>query len=242
MKNIKTKKSVERLNRKIEGLVGDKLREAFGERNDKGIEKFKEMLMGVIKENEIKEDLIKKIDLNQTINKKTKFDLLFDFCMENTFKNYLPKTYSCMDENNPRTKLWKVIVPKGFKINHVYLRADSFQEAFGMGCDYICRSCLKQNNSIPKDLTIRVIYMDNKRALRVLLEKIKSSRLSIKQPTHKKEPKATLLMKNYSIEIYKDLIYAEKRDLKLLNKIGISKDSMLLGEFSVKTRLDDDEV
>ena len=97
---------------------------------------------------------------------KTRFDQLYDAAMHVAFPSYRRETLEKLlgPEANitDQTKIWRVILPARFKLAHVLIRADSYQEAFALACDYACRATLRVHGRVPTDLTVRVMFMTEK--------------------------------------------------------------------------------
>ena len=97
---------------------------------------------------------------------KTRFEQLYDASVSTAFPGYRQETLEKL--LGPRaviteeTKIWRVILPPKFKLAHVLIRADSYQEAFALACDYACRVSLRVHGKIPSDLTIRVMFVTEK--------------------------------------------------------------------------------
>ena len=104
---------------------------------------------------------------------KTRFEQLYDAAMSIAFPSYreetLEKLLGPKAGVTEETKIWRVILPPRFKMAHVLIRADSYQEAFALACDYVCRVSLRVNGKIPSDMTIRVMFVTEK-AIRRRLE------------------------------------------------------------------------
>lgn len=102
---------------------------------------------------------------------KTRFDQIYDAAMALVFPGYTKSTLERLLGPSPRkdVKIWRVILPEKFKVAHVLIRAESFQQAFALGCDYACRTSLRTHGKVPIDMTVRVIYM-TERALRRYLD------------------------------------------------------------------------
>lgn len=103
---------------------------------------------------------------------KTRFDQLYDAVMELAFPGYREETLKKLlgpdAEIAPKVKIWRIMFPKKFNLSHVLIRANSFQQAFALGCDYACRMSLKVHKCIPHDLTIRVQFVSEKSVRRML--------------------------------------------------------------------------
>lgn len=103
---------------------------------------------------------------------KTRFDQLYDAAMDVAFPGYREETLEKLlgpgVGTTEKTKIWRVILPQKFKLAHVLIRADSYQEAFALACDYACRASLRVHGKVPADLTVRVMFMTEKAIRRKL--------------------------------------------------------------------------
>ena len=102
---------------------------------------------------------------------KTRFDQLYDAAIALVFPEYTKSTIERLlgPSPDPNIKIWRVVLPDRYQITHVLIRAESYAQAFALGCDYTCRMSLRLYGKIPLDMTIRVMYM-GERALRRYLD------------------------------------------------------------------------
>lgn len=130
---------------------------------------FRPLLEELVRNNTIPVELLNFIPVRPVDANKTKFDQLYDAAMSLVFPSYRPETLQGLigphAEVYPGLKVWRVALPEKFGVSHVLLRADSFQQAFALGCDYACRMHLRIFKKIPVDLTVRVMFM-SERAIR----------------------------------------------------------------------------
>lgn len=116
--------------------------------------------------NAIPIDLIDSVPAPPAEAGKTRFEQLYDAAMDVAFPSYRLETLEKLLGPNAhiteQTKIWRVILPAKFKLAHVLIRADSYQEAFALACDYACRASLRVHGRIPADLTVRVMFMTEK--------------------------------------------------------------------------------
>jgi len=132
----------------------------------------REFLTNLILNDTIPLELLKLIPTRAAEVGRTRFDQIYEIAMLAAFPGYSPKVVEELTyEQDPDIKVWKVILPAEYKINHVMIRARSFQEAFALGCDYACRANLRVNHKIPKDLTIRVSRVSNDTMLKTIKQR-----------------------------------------------------------------------
>lgn len=135
---------------------------------------FRSLLEAMVYQGVIPEDLLKGMPLPAQEAGKTRFDQLYEAAMNLMFPGYREETLQRFlgpeaDNASPnKEKIWRVCFPSKFNITHVYMRAESYQQAFALGCDYACRISLRIFGSIPVDLTIRVMFV-SERAIRRML-------------------------------------------------------------------------
>lgn len=129
-------------------------------------EYFRPFLMALVCQNAIPAALLEKIPVSAEEAGKTKFDQLYDAAMSIAFPSYRPETLNRLlgpsFKVSDDTKIWRVILPAKFRIAHVLIRADTYQQAFALACDYACRVAMRMHGHIPPDLTIRVMFVTEK--------------------------------------------------------------------------------
>lgn len=122
--------------------------------------------------NSIPIDLIDTVPSSPSEVGKTRFEQLYDAAMSVAFPGYREETLERLLGPNSKitekTKIWRIVFPQKFKIEHVLIRADSYQEAFALACDYACRASLRTHGRIPSDLTVRVMFVTEKAIRRKL--------------------------------------------------------------------------
>jgi hypothetical protein len=135
-------------------------------------EYFKNLLLELIRNKNIPVDLLDSIPVPANEIGKTRFDQLYDSVLSIIFPNYRPETLRRLlgpnAEIRKSTKIWRAIFPERFRLSHVLLRADSYQQAFALACDYACRMSLRLYQRIPADLTIRIMFTSEKAIRRKL--------------------------------------------------------------------------
>lgn len=133
-------------------------------------EAFREVLTALVENNAIPPALLTTVPQRAGKAGKTRFDQLYDACMFLAFPAYRPSVVDKAfgPKAPPEMRYWRAMFPKEFDLSHVVLRASSFQEAFGLACDYACRLSLRQRNCIPADLSIRVKFIPDVVASRIL--------------------------------------------------------------------------
>lgn len=116
-------------------------------------------------------DLLRSVPVQPQEGGKTRFDQLYAAAMSLVFPEYRPDTLErFLGQQPPKgIKIWRICFPAKFQMTHVYMRAECFQEAFALGCDYACRASLRVFGQIPTDLTIRVMAV-SERSLRRYLD------------------------------------------------------------------------
>lgn len=196
---------------------------------------FKLLILEFIKNNTIPLDLIENIPLPAYESGKTMFDQLYDAASYLAFPGYRNETLERLvgptAEESINTKIWRVILPQSFGLSHVLIRANSYQHAFALGCDYACRMSLRLYGRIPVDLTIRIQFVSEK-AIRRMLDMRWANRVKRRKQlqlgegrifTHKELTGAKLValgkpeQPEYSIAKY-----TEAKDLKnILRKFNI---------------------
>lgn len=130
------------------------------------------LLYSMVMNNSIPAELLDTLPASPAQIGKTRFDQLYDAATDLSFPGYRQETLERLlgpgASISDRTKVWRVILPPRFKLAHVLIRADSYQEAFALACDYACRASLRVHGRIPADLTIRVMFMTEKAIRRKL--------------------------------------------------------------------------
>lgn len=136
-------------------------------------EYFRPLLEELVRNNAIPVELLQFVPVRASEAGKTRFDQLYDAAMLLAFPGYRKETLQRLlapgESVKTGTKIWRVTFPEKFGLSHVLIRAESFQEAFALGCDYACRVSLRMNKRIPVDLTVRVMIV-TERALRRKLD------------------------------------------------------------------------
>jgi hypothetical protein len=133
---------------------------------------FRSLLEAMIYQGAIPLDLIKTMPLPAQEAGKTRFDQLYAAAMALVFPSYREETLErFLGDVEPviEDKIWRICFPEKFQISHVFMRAETFQQAFALGCDYACRISLRAFGLVPADLTIRVMFV-SERALRRMLD------------------------------------------------------------------------
>lgn len=130
-------------------------------------EYFREVLQELVKNNAIHYSILEDIPIHPAKAGKTKFDQIYDAAQKLAFPDYKLNTLKRLvgDNIDPDMKIWRVILPESLGIASVLIRANSYQDAFALACDYACRVSLRLFKKIPSDLSIRVMFM-SERSLR----------------------------------------------------------------------------
>lgn len=187
-------------------------------------EAFREMLSALVENNAIPIELLETIPDRADTTGRTRMDQIYEACMFLALPRYRDSLREKVfgPEAKEDMRLWRVMLPKEFGLSHVVVRAESFSEAFALGCDYACRSYLQMRRKVPEDLTIRVQYMSDarvskmhqvRRAVRALGRK--KGTLPGRKYTYKEIAGARLVAigrkDSGSYSIFK---YSEKKDLQ----------------------------
>jgi len=138
----------------------------------KDAEYFRELLTNLILNNTLHYTILNEIPVRSGEVGKTKFDQLYDASQALAFPPYCEKTMKTLlgnDVYDEEIKIWRVLLPAKFGISSILLRANSYQDAFALACDYACRVSLRLFSRIPSDLSIRVLFVTES-ALRRTLE------------------------------------------------------------------------
>lgn len=225
----------------IQEAVGKAARRLSGPKDLPYVER---LLTNLVSENALPIELLDQIPVPAEEAGKTRFDQLYDAIMSIAFPRYRRATLRRLlgpgAVLRPETRIWRIILPEKFNISHVTIRADSFQQAFGLGCDYACRMGLRIHGKIPADLTIRVVFVSEKAIRRMLglrwanrVQKRKTLQLVGREFTPKEITGARLAaLGSRNDPLYSIAKYAEAKDLK---KILASKAHMRLSEVETES-------
>lgn len=187
---------------------------------------FRQFLINSVENGILALELLDEIPIRSTKIEKTRFDQLYDACMELVFPGYrsetLKKLIGPAAAELPDIKIWRVLFPAKFKITHVLIRAISFQEAFAFACDYACRTSVRTCQIVPNDLTIRVQFVSEKAIRRMLemrwanrVKKRKELQLLGRTFTNKELHGARLAALGHPKQPYYSIMkYAEANDLR----------------------------
>ncbi len=131
---------------------------------------FREILTGLVKNNVVPISLLTTVPQRSGKAGKTRFDQIYDACMFLAFPDYKPLTRDRAfgPEAPEDMRYWRALFPKEFGLSHVILRACSFQQAFAFACDYACRLSLREHRRIPDDLSVRIQFVSDSQAARML--------------------------------------------------------------------------
>jgi hypothetical protein len=209
-------------------LIGHKITECLkGVTGPKDREYFRNFLEELIINNAIPIDLLENVPEKVSIVGKTRFDQLYDAALSLVFPKYRKETLIKLlgiKKIPANLKIWRIMLPNKFNLSHVLIRANSFQEAFALGCDYACRMSLRLYKKIPSDLSMRVQFVSEKAVRRMLdlrwanrVNKRKQLQLVGREYTPKELVGARLAAIGHPIHPeYSIAKYAENKDLKLL--------------------------
>lgn len=135
-------------------------------------ELFREVFKGLIENNAIPLELLEEIPKRACKVGKTRYDQLYDAAVSLVFPSYDMETLSKFLGPNAKDlsniKIWRAFFPAKLKVSSVLFRATSFQEAFGLACDYANRVSLRLYNKILVDMTIRVQFVSERSLNRIL--------------------------------------------------------------------------
>jgi len=124
------------------------------------------LLKLLLMRNAIPLELLESVPASSKDTGKTRFDQLYDAAISLAFPSYRHETLERLlgpqASITEQTKIWRVVLPPRFKLAHVLIRANSYQEAFALACDYACRASLRVHGKIPTDLTVRVMFVTEK--------------------------------------------------------------------------------
>ena len=231
---------------KIDGEEAQKIIERAVSRSSspKDAEYVRGMLTELVKNEAIPVNLLKYIPLRAGKIGKTRFDQVYDGCMALLFPEYKESTLQRVLGTVPdgsATKIFRVMIPDKFGLTHVLLRADSFQQAFALGCDYVCRASVRLFRKIPTDLTIRVEFLSEKALCRFLdtrwynrAKKRRQMQLKGREFTNKQVNGARLAALGHPKDPqYSIAKYAERKDLmRIRSNLDIVRISAVESESS----------
>lgn len=152
------------------------------------------LLRGLIREGSIPPKLLDSVPVRAAQAGKTRFDQAYDAASYLAFPSYSDNTLKKLFgpiEGDKETRLWKVMLPKRFKIAYAVVRATNFQDAFALGCDYACRVSLRLYHVIPEDLTVRVVFMSDSSVRRYLRVNMSNRKIRMNKRSQKKERTVT---------------------------------------------------
>ncbi len=189
---------------------------------------WEKFLKEIVNNNVIPEELLQHVPIKSALIKKTRFDQLYDACMELAFPDYDPENIKKLvsDVSNSKIKIWRVVFPEKFGITNVLIRAESYQQAFALACDYGCRVSLRMFKKIPSDLTIRVMFLSDQAIRRYLkirwsnrTNKRKKMQMEARTFTDKQIYGARLAaMGHPQSDMYSIVKYSEMKDLRRIRE------------------------
>jgi hypothetical protein len=141
-------------------------------RSGKDAPYFRSLLEAMVYQGVIPLDLLGTVPLPAQEAGKTRFDQLYAAAMTLVFPDYREETlrrFLGPDAKADEGKIWRICFPEKFNLAHIFMRAETFQQAFALGCDYACRLSMRVFATIPADLTIRVMFV-SERSLRRFLD------------------------------------------------------------------------
>jgi hypothetical protein len=203
---------------------------------------FRSLLTDLIRNNIIPLSLLNTFPVLAVQAGKTRFDQVYDAVMAIAFPGYRIETLQRMlgpaAEIRKDTKIWRAVFPERFGLSHVFLRADDYQHAFALACDYACRVSLQMFRHIPADLTIRVMFVSEKAIRRKLdmrwanrVQKRKLLQLVGRKYSSQEIAGArTAGLGKHSNPQYQIIRYIERKDRDYLMKQNIIKTSEVESE------------
>lgn len=131
---------------------------------------FEAMLLELVRNNALPLELLDRIPAPPEEVGKTRFDQVYDAAMSLVFPGYERETLQKLlgPDFSEDVKIWRAMFPPKFGLSHVLLRANSFQHAFALGCDYACRMSLRVHRRVPTDLTLRICFVSERAVRRIL--------------------------------------------------------------------------
>lgn len=210
---------------------------------------FRDLLTGLVRNKSVPVELLKHIPIQASDAGKTRFDQIYDAILNAAFPTYRPETLRRLlgphSEIKKTIKIWRAVFPEKFGVSSILLRADDYQQAFALACDYALRSSLRVYKMTPSDLTIRVMFVSEK-SIERMLDIRWSSRVNKRQQLQlqgrKFTPKEIGGMRLAALGSPKQprfrvLKYAEMKDLdKILQENKLMKTSEVESETFRKKR------
>lgn len=133
-------------------------------------ETFRRFILSLLDQNVLPLELLATVPVKAPIAGKTRLDQIYDACLYLAFPAYRPNVRErAFGPAAPEKMMyWRALFPKALGLSHIVLRATTYQEAFALACDYACRLSLMEHSVIPTDMTIRIRFMSDKAASRML--------------------------------------------------------------------------
>jgi len=124
-------------------------------------EYFKELLTKIVEQNAAPAEMFMEVPQKPAKTGLTRFDQIYAAMQYVSFPPYSKTIIRALLGTNEEfhTKVWRVSLPDRFKVGNTLIRAETYQDAFALACDYACRIHLRLYKTIPRDLTLRVQYM-----------------------------------------------------------------------------------
>lgn len=203
---------------------------------------FRKALADLVLNNVVPVELLDSVPSPPAGVGKTRFDQLYDAAMSLVFPEYRKGTIRRLlgeGAPDPEIRIWRAIFPDRFKVDHVLLRAHTYQEAFALACDWACRRSLHQFGKVPVDLTVRVMFMSESALRRFLSlrevnrrKKRRDLQLEAREFTPKQVNGARIAAAGPPRDPRYSLFrYAEKKDLRrILESKGLARTSAVESE------------
>lgn len=208
---------------------------------------FRGLLIQLIQNNAIPIELLDFMPLPADMVGKTRFDQLFDAAQYLAFPGYRRETLKTAfkEEYSKETRIWRVILPEGFGIPSVLLRAVSMQEAYALACDYALRLSLRVFHIIPNDLNIRVMFVSERSLKRITKQRWQNRgnkdefKMEGRVYSRTKLESTRIAALNKRSPEYSVMRYAESEDLKAIKESsGRERISLVESEPTLKRKKD----
>jgi hypothetical protein len=221
----------------IETIIENRLK-SLGSKTDK--EYFKKFMNELVANKCLPPQLLNDIPVKSDISGKTRFDQLYDATMLLSYPEYSESVQTHLSEPpDPDMKVWKAMFDRKYKVSSVLLKARSYQEAFGLAIDYLCRISLRLYQVAPLDATVRVAYCSEKFLRRYFAIRISSKQnrralhnTKAKSFTPRQVNGARMAALGFPPSDGRRSIvkYSEYKDMLRMQKKGVNKTSAVLGE------------
>ena len=124
-------------------------------------EYFEEMIADLIMNKKVPLEALNDLLESPVKTGITKFDRIYEVTGKLAYPDYSEKLKKVSGLCGTM-KMWKVNTPQKYKVGHVLIKAESYQDAFALACDYVLRIHLRLFHELPYDLTVKVTYCSEK--------------------------------------------------------------------------------